>query len=344
MKQGKPRKIAAGVLLLVSVLLIITGVCAAVLVFHRCEQIVLDHDSHEALLKALRPDALSMLACGGMIVAGFCLLLILCLRLVGRSHREIRALRRKNEAVEQLNQQLQSLARHQRLEIIATLTSSIAHEFNNLLTPIMGYSLLALEKIPETDTELYDALVEVYDASQKAKTIISRLSDLSRTNSGAFFREVSLDELVRKTLDVSAPAKPEQVEVKLNLNCWDQRLRANELQLSQMLLNLTLNSFQAMPEGGTLTIDTWFDEDTLFLRVADTGCGIPEADLPHIFEPFFTTKKAGAGTGLGLAITAQAAAAHHGTIQVDSHVGSGTTFTVALPRFFSPDQQNSTKS
>ena len=83
---------------------------------------------------------------------------------------------------------------------------------------------------------------------------------------------------------------------------------------------------------------------TLFLRVADTGCGIPEADLPHIFEPFFTTKKAGAGTGLGLAIAAQVAEDHHGTIQVDSQVGSGTTFTVALPRFFSPEEQNSTKS
>ena len=76
MKQGKPRKIAAGVLLLVSVLLIITGVCAAVLVFHRCEQIVLDHDSHEALLKALRPDALSMLASkllGGLLGAALAL-------------------------------------------------------------------------------------------------------------------------------------------------------------------------------------------------------------------------------------------------------------------------------
>ena len=344
MKQIKPRKWTAGVLLSVSLLLILIGTCAAMLVFRRCEQIVLSHDSHEALLKALRPDALAMLVCGGVIVVGLCLLMIFFLRLVGRSHRQIRALRRKNEAVEQLNRQLQSLAHHQRLEIIATLTSSIAHEFNNLLTPIMGYSLLALEKIPETDTELYDALLAVYDASQKAKTIISRLSDLSRTNSGAFFREVSLDELVRKTLDVATPAKPEQVEVKLNLNCWDQRLRANELQLSQLLLNLILNSFQAMPEGGTLTIGTWFDEDTLYLRVADTGCGIPETDLPHIFEPFFTTKKAGAGTGLGLAIAAQVAEDHHGTIQASSKVGEGTAFTVALPRFFCPDPQDPTKS
>ena len=333
MKQDKPRRLAAGVLLSVSLLLIIAGICAAVLVFHRCERIVLGHESHEALLKALRPDALAMLICGGMIVAGLCLLMIFFLRLVGRSHRQIRALRRKNQAVEQLNQQLQSLAHHQRLEIIATLTSSIAHEFNNLLTPIMGYSLLALEKIPETDTEVYDALVEVYDASQKAKTIISRLSDLSRTNSDAFFREVSLDNLVRRTLDVAAPAKPEPVEVKLNLNCWDQRLRANELQLSQMLLNLILNSFQAMPEGGTLTIDTWFDEDTLYLRVADNGCGIPEADLPHIFEPFFTTKESGKGTGLGLAIVRTIVQRNRGEIAVSSTVGKGTAFTVTFPAF-----------
>lgn len=93
-----------------------------------------------------------------------------------------------------------------------------------------------------------------------------------------------------------------------------------------------------------ILIGTWFDEDTLFLRVADTGCGIPETDLPHIFEPFFTTKKAGAGTGLGLAIAAQVAEDHHGTIQASSKVGEGAAFTVALPRFFCPDPQNPTKS
>lgn len=345
MKQNESQKWKWGLLLPLSLLLIAFGVGMAVNEVHQCEQVILQHSSHQSLLASLKPAAVTLLINSWIIVAGVCLLLIIFLQLVSSSRREIRTLRRKNAAMEQLNQRNQALAHHQRLEIIGTLTSSIAHEFNNLLTPIMGYSMMALERIPEEDTELYDALLEVYDSSRKAKAIISQLSNLSRKNSGDFFREVSPDELVRKTLDVAAPAKPEQVEVKLNLNCWEQRFQANELQLSQLLLNLILNSFQAMKdENGILTVDTWFDEDTIYLRVSDTGCGIPEPVLPHIFDPFFTTKKEGEGTGLGLAIAAQVVEDHHGTIQVDSHVGKGTAFTVALPRFFDPAQQEISKS
>lgn len=322
-----------GLILVGCLILPVVGWMMVLRVFSRCERIVMEHSSHEALLTALKPEAVMLLFYSGMIVAGVGLCLILIVWISGRGHREIRMLKRKNEAMEELNRQLQDMAHHQRLELIGTLTSSISHEFNNLLTPIMGYSLMALERIDEQDTELYDGIVEIYEASRKAKTIISRLSDLSRKNSAAFFREVSLDELVQKTLDVAAPAKPEQVEIMLNLNCWDQRIRANELQLSQLLLNLILNGFSAMSEmGGTLTVDTWFDEDSVFLAVSDTGCGIPEEVLPHIFDPFFTTKEAGKGTGLGLAIAAQVVEEHHGTIHVDSTEGKGTVFTVALPR------------
>ena len=107
----------------------------------------------------------------------------------------------------------------------------------------------------------------------------------------------------------------------------------NELQLSQLLLNLILNGFHAMQDsGGLMTVDTWFDEDSVFLSVSDTGCGIPENILPHIFDPFFTTKEEGKGTGLGLAIAAQVVEEHHGSIHVDSQVGKGSEFTVSLPR------------
>lgn len=331
-----------GLILAGCLILPVVGWMMVLRVFSRCERIVMEHSSHEALLTALKPEAVMLLFYSGMIVAGVGLCLILIVWISGRGHREIRMLKRKNEAMEELNRQLQDMAHHQRLELIGTLTSSISHEFNNLLTPIMGYSLMALERIDEQDTELYDGIVEIYEASRKAKTIISRLSDLSRKNSAAFFREVSLDELVQKTLDVAAPAKPEQVEIMLNLNCWDQRIRANELQLSQLLLNLILNGFSAMSEmGGTLTVDTWFDEDSVFLAVSDTGCGIPEEVLPHIFDPFFTTKEAGKGTGLGLSIAAQVVEEHHGTIHVDSREGKGTVFTVALPRHCSAKNEKS---
>ena len=108
---------------------------------------------------------------------------------------------------------------------------------------------------------------------------------------------------------------------------------ANELQLSQLLLNLILNEFHAMQDsGGLMTVDTWFDEDSVFLSVSDTGCGIPENILLHIFDPFFTTKEEGKGTGLGLAIATQVVEEHHGSIHVDSQVGKGSEFTVSLPR------------
>ena len=342
MNRKKWTFIAWGLILAGCLILPAIGWGMVLRVFSRCDHIVMEHSSHEALLAALKPEAVMLLFYSGMIVAGVGLCLILIVWISGRGHREIRMLQRKNEAMEELNRQMQEMAHHQRLELIGTLTSSISHEFNKLLTPIMGYSLMALERIDEKDTELYDGMVEIYEASRKAKAIISRLSDLSRRNSAAFFRNVSLDELVQKTLDVAAPAKPEQVELKLNLNCWDQRIQANELQLSQLLLNLILNGFYAMTEkGGTLTVDTWFDEDSVCLAVSDTGCGIPEENLPHIFDPFFTTKEAGKGTGLGLAIAAQVVEEHHGTIHVDSAVGKGSVFTVSIPRRSDKKVENS---
>ena len=193
--------------------------------------------------------------------------------------------------------------------------------------------MMALENLPPEETELYDNILEIYTASRKAKQIISRLSDLSRKSSGDVIRPISPDDLVRKTLEAAAPARPEQVQVKLGLNCWDQRIPANEIQIAQLLLNLILNAFHAMePEGGTLHVDTWFDQTCVHIRLSDTGCGIPPEILPHIFDPFFTTKESGKGTGLGLAIAAQVVEDHHGDIRVESTPGVGTTFFVTIPR------------
>lgn len=345
MKRYRLPVIAWTLILTGSLILAIGGWIKVVRVCDRCEDILLEHSSHAALLNILRPQGAALLIASGMLVAAVGLSLILTAWISRKGHREIQELKEKNEEMARLNAQLQEMAHHQRLELLGTLTTSISHEFNNLLTPIMGYSLMALERVPEADTELYDGLVEIYEASKKAKTIISRLSDLSRKNSSSFFRQLSLDELVRKTLDVAGPAKPEGVEIKLNLNCWDQRMTANELQLSQLLLNLILNGFHAMSaEGGFLTVDTWFDEDSFFLMVSDTGCGIPEENLSHIFDPFFTTKEAGSGTGLGLAIVAQVVEEHHGSIHVDSMAGKGASFTVTLPRHIESKQNNSTKT
>lgn len=259
-------------------------------------------------------------------------LILICLR-DQRRIREIDRLQRKKETMEALNRETAELAHHQRLETIGTLTSSIAHEFNNLLTPIMGYSMLALEKIPPEEEDLYDSIVEIYESSRKAKMLVSRLSDLSRKNTENHFQSLSPDEVIRKTLVIVSPAQKDNIEVKLNLNCWDQRIHACEIQLTQLFLNLFLNAFHAMEErGGVLTVSTDPDEDNILIHVADTGCGIPREIQDKIFDPFFTTKDTGRGTGLGLAIAAQVVEDHHGSITVESTVGTGTVFTIALPR------------
>ncbi len=269
-----------------------------------------------------------------LIVMGAAVAVLMCrqCRQTRRAKAELNRLKEKNATLAELNEQIRSLAHHQRLETIGTLTASISHEFNNLLTPIMGYSIMALEKLPPEQEELTESLVEIYEASRKAKVIISRLSDLSRKSTPLSVQYVAPNELVAKTLEVTAPAKPEGVEVVTDLRCRHLWLYGNEIQLSQMLLNLTLNAMQAMEkEGGTLTLATDADEENIYFKVADTGPGIPAEVQGKIFDPFFTTKESGKGTGLGLAIVQQVVEEHEGTIAVESREGEGTTFTVRFP-------------
>ncbi|MBR6614345.1 MAG: HAMP domain-containing histidine kinase [Lachnospiraceae bacterium] len=312
--------------------MIVFGLFGVFHAFRDLEMFALSHGQHDVV----RTAAFRLLLCGGSVILGISVLVFLLLCTIRRTsglRKDVNLLKQKNQNIEKLNAQTRELAHHQRLETIGTLTASIAHEFNNLLTPIMGYSMLALEKLPAEEEELYDNILEIYEASRKAKNIISRLSDLARKNSSEVLRSISIDDLVKKTLDVAAPAKPEDVQIRLDLNCWDQRFMGNEIQINQLLLNLVLNSFHAIGDKeGSLTIHTSFDEASIQIRVEDTGCGIPDDIKAKIFEPFFTTKEAGKGTGLGLAIAAQVVEDHHGKIQVESFPGQGTVMTINLPK------------
>lgn len=320
----------------IALILILGGIAIILGVVAEYEHIIFQHTDHAAVLRWLKMAALYLTIGGGMIVAGAGTLIMAFLRVLRKAEavgKEAETLLRKNKEMEELYQKTQRLAHHQRLQMIGTLTSSISHEFNNLLTPIMGYSMMALEKLPSDDTELYDGILEIYHTSLKAKEIISRLSDLSRKNTDDTFRQASVDDLIRKTLAVAKPAKPEAVEIKLDLNCWEQRILANEIQICQMVLNLIINGFHAMGEkAGVLSISTSFNETHVKISVGDTGHGIPPEILPDIFTPFFTTKEMGEGTGLGLSIVAQVVEDHQGEIQVETKINCGTTFIISLPR------------
>lgn len=272
---------------------------------------------------------------GGMVVLlGISLMLILMLHYRRRDAqiaRELELLRQKNLSMEELNRKTREMAHHQRLEMIGTLASGIAHEFNNLLTPIMGYSMLTLEQLPPEREDLYDNILEIYNTSRKAREITSQLSQYVRKAGNEKKDYLNPAQLIDKVLHVAMPACPEGVTVEKQIDCGGMQIYGNETQLSQLLLNLMINGFHAMGEGGTLTLAAEVRQGRMVITVADTGCGIPESVLPHVFEPFFTTKDGGQGTGLGLAIAQQIVEDHQGYIEVLSVEGEGSRFHVSLP-------------
>ena len=190
---------------------------------------------------------------------------------------ELERLKEKNKQMEELNEKLQELEHHQRLETIGTMTSGIAHEFNNLLAPIMGYSIMTLEKLDPDDEVLYDGVLEIYNASRKAKEIISRLSDLARKNTEKVFVKMEPDPLVNRAIKVTSPSLPLNVDMVRDFKCKGRCINGNETQLSQLLINLIINAFQALKEdGGTVTVRTEAKDGYIVFNVEDDGPGIKE--------------------------------------------------------------------
>ena len=291
--------------------------------------------NYEDAIAPSRKAAEEILLYGGLGIVGVAyllLLLVMMRRANAASSAELRVLKKKNETMEEINQKMQALAHHQRLETIGTMTASIAHDFNNLLTPIMGYSIMTMEMLPADATDLQDNLMEIYDASVKAKDIVTRLADLTKKGNEENFKEVDVDEVIKSALKVTLPAKPKEVEVKANFNAEGEKIRADRTQISQLVMNIALNAYDAMrEEGGTLLVSTRISGEEVVLRFKDNGCGMDTETMSRIFDPFYTTKESGKGTGLGLAIVAQIVETHGGKIYVDSEPGEGTEFRIYIP-------------
>lgn len=289
----------------------------------------------EEAIAPSREAAEAILICGGFAIIGVLGLLFLLLfmsRANASSSEEVNVLKKKNEALEEINRKMQALTHHQRLETIGTMTASIAHDFNNLLTPIMGYSIMTMEMLPPDATDLQENLLEVYNASVKAKDIVTRLSELSKKGSEEKYSDVDIDETIQSALKVTLPAKPKNVEVKARFGAEGTMIRADRTQISQLVMNIVLNAYDAMREkGGTIMVSTRRAGDEILMRFRDTGCGMDAETVTKIFDPFYTTKESGKGTGLGLAIVAQIVETHGGRIYVDTEPGKGTEFRISLP-------------
>lgn len=247
-----------------------------------------------------------------------------------------------NDLQTQIDHLHKLLAESQRLATIGTIAAVIAHEFNNLLTPVVSYSQYALQSLRsgKPDATLIEkALVKSAAAGEKAGRICGSMLGLARGQGD--YGPVEVMALVEEVLSVLArdPAKDGialRVQVTPGL-----KVVGDMVQLEQVLLNLLINARQAMlsaGRGGSLTVRAEPDEPQreAVVCVSDTGPGIAAEHLPRIFEPFFTTKASASrgqtrGTGLGLSICKQIVETHRGTIAVESALGKGTTFTVRLP-------------
>ena len=237
-----------------------------------------------------------------------------------------------NSETEQLRQQL---LQAQRLSSVGALASSVAHEFNNILTTIINYAKLALRTSAD-DQARTQALEKILKGGQRAATIISSMLGFARNNSTK--REtVDLARLVEEILILAdKDLHKHQIQVETR---FQARPAAPVVpgQIEQILLNLIINARQAMPRGGRLIIEVRENPRTHMaeIKISDTGVGIPPEQLHLIFEPFYTTKEPDehghGGTGLGLSVCRQIIEQHHGRIRVESRVGKGSTFTVKLP-------------
>ncbi|MDX6513218.1 MAG: hypothetical protein QOE36_2722, partial [Gaiellaceae bacterium] len=240
------------------------------------------------------------------------------------------------------------LAQSAKMEAIGQLAGGIAHDFNNLLTAIGGYGNLAREK--STNPEVISDLDQVLHAAERAGQLTSQLLAFSRQHV-LQLRPLDVNAVVIDTERLLRRLITGNVQIALALDDRLGAVVADPGHLSQVLINLALNARDAMPDGGTLTVETanaylddaWarslFDAEPgpyVRLTVTDTGVGIPDDVKSHLFEPFFTTKDVGEGTGLGLSTAYGIVRQFSGYMSVYSELGKGAVFDVYLPRTDKP--------
>ncbi len=244
------------------------------------------------------------------------------------------------------------VAQDQKMQALGQLTGGIAHDFNNILTAIIGFTDLLLQRHPMGD-ESFSDLMQIKGNAKKASSLVGRLLTFSRKTPtqtkliSVHDSFVDLTPLLQRSI---APACTLDIEMKRNLGC----IRLDPNQLTQIFLNLAINAKDAMPNGGSFKISIIKEKikkskllgtetvpagDYIKITAHDSGIGIAPENLAHIFEPFFTTKEktAESGTGLGLSTVYGIIHSAGGFIYVDSEQNVGTTFTIYLPRFEEED-------
>ncbi len=238
----------------------------------------------------------------------------------------------------------EQLRQAQKMEAIGQLAGGVAHDFNNLLQVINGYTELALEGI-DSSHSAFQFITEVANAGERARTLVSQLLSFSRRQI-INPTDLDLNHITENLLSMIRRVIGEHIVCDFVSGHELGTIHADSGQVEQVLINLCVNSRDALPDGGRITIETgnvFIDSEYanvhpwakpgryVLLSVSDNGLGIEKNKLNHIFDPFFTTKSVGKGTGLGLSTVYGIIKQHNGDIQVYSEIGKGTVFKIYLP-------------
>ena len=257
----------------------------------------------------------------------------------------VRDIAERRQAEEEKAKLESQLLQAQKMESVGRLAGGVAHDFNNMLSVILGYAELMKGRLPAGDPLLNDVL-EIEKAGMHSRDITRQLLAFSRKQIIAP-RPVDLNDLITSAQKTFARLIGEDIDLRFSPGKRISKVKIDPSQVDQILMNLAVNARDAMPEGGTLTIETanlHLDEaycrtniecapgQYVLLEVSDDGVGMDKDTLSHVFEPFFTTKEVGKGTGLGLATVYGIVKQNNGFINVYSEPGRGTTFKIYFPR------------
>jgi signal transduction histidine kinase len=239
----------------------------------------------------------------------------------------------RKQAKAALQEAQEKLVRREKLAVLGKLAGGVAHELRNPLG-VISNAVYYLKLVINGREGVADEYLDILSREiQNAEKIISDLLDFARIDR-ADRVSISVTEVVDQALDKHA--LPANVDVVTRMQPELPEVFADRQQIAQVVENLVTNAYQAMPGGGTVSIEGRLEEDTVALSVTDTGIGMPPETLDRLFEPLFTTKAK--GIGLGLAISKHLIEANGGTISVESQEGEGTTFTISIPAVTDADR------
>lgn len=261
--------------------------------------------------------------------------------------KETKYLKMLNEASELRRKEEAELYHSHKLKIIGTLAGGIAHDINNLLTPILGYSELLLMTMPK-DNEYYDDVKEIYNASQKGKDLIEQILLFSRNDNQIIKVEaIDINRVTKDTLKLLKAVVPRNIIIMEDIEKECGFVCANATQIHQVIFNLCTNAYQAIKDNnGKIEISlnkisgekiknlsNLIKENRHYveIKVSDNGIGMDDETKTKIFDPFFTTKGIGEGTGIGLYVVQRIIDKYEGVIIVESELGVGSCFKVYLP-------------